>query len=118
FFLMIRRPPRSTLFPYTTLFRSSTAAAQNLQKYAVPAAGLDPAYTNTTVEFGTTDVGPLVLGMKNANVDATYLPLVLASNLAIIQNAAQNNLKFKLAVLATGYGQSLLDEPSSKTIGP
>src|SRR2546427_3587090 len=24
FFLMIRRPPRSTLFPYTTLFRSYT----------------------------------------------------------------------------------------------
>ena len=23
FFLMIRRPPRSTLFPYTTLFRSA-----------------------------------------------------------------------------------------------
>src|SRR3712207_9154300 len=27
FFLMIRRPPRSTLFPYTTLFRSGLAAA-------------------------------------------------------------------------------------------
>src|ERR1035441_10930783 len=26
FFLMIRRPPRSTLFPYTTLFRSGTLA--------------------------------------------------------------------------------------------
>src|SRR5258705_6538381 len=25
FFLMIRRPPRSTLFPYTTLFRSHSA---------------------------------------------------------------------------------------------
>src|SRR2546425_6133346 len=25
FFLMIRRPPRSTLFPYTTLFRSRSA---------------------------------------------------------------------------------------------
>src|SRR5438094_10379592 len=25
FFLIIRRPPRSTLFPYTTLFRSSLA---------------------------------------------------------------------------------------------
>src|SRR5947209_20324487 len=24
FFLRVRRPPRSTLFPYTTLFRSST----------------------------------------------------------------------------------------------
>src|SRR3712207_8011323 len=27
FFLMIRRPPRSTLFPYTTLFRSRMAEA-------------------------------------------------------------------------------------------
>src|SRR2546426_2239625 len=30
FFLMIRRPPRSTLFPYTTLFRSPLAAACEL----------------------------------------------------------------------------------------
>src|SRR2546430_9176679 len=28
FFLMIRRPPRSTLFPYTTLFRSRRADAR------------------------------------------------------------------------------------------
>src|SRR5205823_13521342 len=28
FFLMIRRPPRSTLFPYTTLFRSSGSSAR------------------------------------------------------------------------------------------
>src|SRR5436853_5828710 len=27
FFLMIRRPPRSTLFPYTTLFRSRRGGA-------------------------------------------------------------------------------------------
>src|SRR2546430_7796666 len=27
FFLMIRRPPRSTLFPYTTLFRSHESVA-------------------------------------------------------------------------------------------
>src|SRR3712207_7818631 len=31
FFLMIRRPPRSTLFPYTTLFRSDF---ENLGTYA------------------------------------------------------------------------------------
>src|SRR6266576_4088223 len=30
FFLMIRRPPRSTLFPYTTLFRSKSAARVRL----------------------------------------------------------------------------------------
>src|SRR3712207_7274957 len=28
FFLMIRRPPRSTLFPYTTLFRSALQGAR------------------------------------------------------------------------------------------
>src|SRR5690242_21491183 len=28
FFLMTRRPPRSTLFPYTTLFRSETAPGE------------------------------------------------------------------------------------------
>src|SRR6266536_4515975 len=31
FFLMIRRPPRSTLFPYTTLFRSLRRACQCLR---------------------------------------------------------------------------------------
>src|SRR3712207_8627889 len=30
FFLMIRRPPRSTLFPYTTLFRSWLLRAKQL----------------------------------------------------------------------------------------
>src|ERR1017187_10581729 len=30
FFLMIRRPPRSTLFPYTTLFRSFSEFARSL----------------------------------------------------------------------------------------
>src|SRR5260370_16915268 len=32
FFLMIRRPPRSTLFPYTTLFRSSFSAANSCRE--------------------------------------------------------------------------------------
>src|SRR5690606_40322373 len=34
FFLLIRRPPRSTLFPYTTLFRSS-ALGLTVQELAV-----------------------------------------------------------------------------------
>src|SRR6266853_4656159 len=43
FFLMIRRPPRSTLFPYTTLFRSR-AAAQGSPAVAAPAGHRDPAH--------------------------------------------------------------------------
>src|SRR3712207_7947782 len=38
FFLMIRRPPRSTLFPYTTLFRSRDGRLR-----ACPVAGLPAA---------------------------------------------------------------------------
>src|SRR2546430_16790315 len=34
FFLMIRRPPRSTLFPYTTLFRSTIAEALAIRNLA------------------------------------------------------------------------------------
>src|SRR5256885_13089142 len=36
FFLMIRRPPRSTLFPYTTLFRSPRAVAPVLMPLPRP----------------------------------------------------------------------------------
>src|SRR5262245_64659895 len=46
FFLMIRRPPRSTLFPYTTLFRSvpgTTSAAGRPTAAAAPAADAGPA---------------------------------------------------------------------------
>src|SRR3712207_8362698 len=35
FFLMIRRPPRSTLFPYTTLFRSPLDVKQVFARVAV-----------------------------------------------------------------------------------
>src|ERR1051325_11983531 len=43
FFLMMRRPPRSTLFPYTTLFRSIYARSAE----AVPdAASLDASATD------------------------------------------------------------------------
>src|SRR3712207_7011194 len=41
FFLMIRRPPRSTLFPYTTLFRSARGAGggRSLARGALGGAG-------------------------------------------------------------------------------
>src|SRR3712207_7343081 len=42
FFLMIRRPPRSTLFPYTTLFRSVCGSA---------AAALSQALTQATDSY-------------------------------------------------------------------
>src|SRR3989442_4705973 len=37
---MIRRPPRSTLFPYTTLFRSHVTTRQDIQIHWVPIEGI------------------------------------------------------------------------------
>src|ERR1039457_1238068 len=39
FFLMIRRPPRSTLFPYTTLFRSQFSGAAQLPRQQAEVSG-------------------------------------------------------------------------------
>src|SRR2546430_13450204 len=44
FFLMIRRPPRSTLFPYTTLFRSGEISLKNSAHCAYP--NHEPVTTN------------------------------------------------------------------------
>src|SRR5256885_15255466 len=40
FFLMIRRPPRSTLFPYTTLFRSETRLAEQVRQVTVAGSAI------------------------------------------------------------------------------
>src|SRR2546427_1084371 len=39
---MIRRPPRSTLFPYTTLFRSAAGARAAVDDLRLPPALLEP----------------------------------------------------------------------------
>src|SRR3712207_6900878 len=39
---MIRRPPRSTLFPYTTLFRSCTSDPVGFTAFSSGALGLGP----------------------------------------------------------------------------
>src|SRR5258707_15555475 len=65
FFLMIRRPPRSTLFPYTTLFRSTglierlglTAA---LKTKMMPIAG--GPLTGETVARGEAEIGITPIG--------------------------------------------------------
>src|SRR5258708_27585453 len=66
---MIRRPPRSTLFPYTTLFRSSTArvfgnpARGALVPLLVPSGAVSNAVTWSASSFELSTVfGPALGG--------------------------------------------------------
>src|SRR3712207_6929172 len=55
FFLMIRRPPRSTLFPYTTLFRSVLL----MERKKAEALGLKPRAR--IVDQTTVGVDPVIM---------------------------------------------------------
>src|SRR3712207_8200049 len=55
FFLMIRRPPRSTLFPYTTLFRSQVITLQ--VEHRCPGPGIEPRHPQ-----------PVLLALEQARV--------------------------------------------------
>src|SRR2546422_9583254 len=62
FFLMIRRPPRSTLFPYTTLFRSQKAASGGIQGDVL-------ATDNNTVGMGDAGIKSAIQGSNVPNPD-------------------------------------------------
>src|SRR5438876_5904321 len=68
FFLMIRRPPRSTLFPYTTLFRSLPALTVKLSKYNVDDVALGVCKTGAE-KAGVTEVRSEERFSRNAETD-------------------------------------------------
>src|SRR5688572_33015202 len=65
FFLMIRRPPRSTLFPYTTLFRS------------IPGERFDEFRVTTSLKASPKTIADYLLGKyldeKNKNISRTFI---------------------------------------------
>src|SRR5688572_444148 len=72
FFLMIRRPPRSTLFPYTTLFRSykspTTLEIPEIETILVETD--DPEGPYGAKEAGQGPLLPVVPAVANALYDA------------------------------------------------
>src|SRR6266853_1738301 len=77
FFLMIRRPPRSTLFPYTTLFRSKPNGAPSdsdracrLRSSSVSEAGLDRKSTRLNSSHSQSSYAVFCLKKKKAHCPA------------------------------------------------
>src|SRR5208337_4679330 len=65
FFLMIRRPPRSTLFPYTTLFRSD--AVLESAASGAPGPGTRPAFAGWKSILAEVPDDPEVLALAHPN---------------------------------------------------
>ncbi len=91
---------------------SSSQAAKGFVK-AADAVGIKVGLLDTSIPFGSVNAGPIALQMKQANVDAAWLSMDNNTNFAIATAARQTGVNLKVAVSATGYGQSLLDDPSA-----
>src|SRR5256885_7364045 len=65
FFLMIRRPPRSTLFPYTTLFRSHPEQRTSVRT----PASLPPLVAETSPMLNPDRVWATILSDRVPDVD-------------------------------------------------
>src|SRR5260221_9928488 len=95
---MIRRPPRSTLFPYTTLFRSVMLGLQNEREWKLfceqvllqPALAADARFdSNARRNANREELRALILGVFNA-LDAAQV--VQRLDAAGIANARVNDM--------------------------
>src|SRR3712207_9155023 len=68
FFLMIRRPPRSTLFPYTTLFRSGLQTAADAASLSGTWQILSQLQSNDRSDAGVRDRKSTRLNSSHANI--------------------------------------------------
>src|SRR3712207_7075701 len=80
---MIRRPPRSTLFPYTTLFRSPLQAASK----SLLQAGLLPVLL---FDDGS-QIDPVVRHLSSAHVDAAIVILQGETELILDRKSTRLN---------------------------
>src|SRR2546422_1142479 len=101
---MIRRPPRSTLFPYTTLFRSlplqlpwsATSPSQSL--------GTAPVYrdrksTRLNSSHGYISYAVFCLKKKNKNHETTHLPFHPSRNGDAASSAASTTVPLRRELL-------------------
>src|SRR3712207_7720874 len=100
FFLMIRRPPRSTLFPYTTLFRSEPGGQHVVEGVDVgdaPGAGLEPRVGDQ---------------LRHAEHVAERLPVVLVDRKSTRLNSSHANISYAVFCLKKKKQPHVLYQPA------
>src|SRR3712207_9337479 len=85
---MIRRPPRSTLFPYTTLFRSGNDLVNFI---GVPLAGLSAYQDYAANGMGHADT--FMMTSLESSATSPFFYLVLAASVMVIAMATSKKAK-------------------------
>lgn len=87
----------------------SPSSSSSAKSTAVSAqeAGLKVGYLNASFPFGGTNVGPAVLAMKAAGIDAFSGSIETNTEFAMISGLRQQGVHLKAPLLATGYGGDL-----------
>src|SRR6266542_6374134 len=92
FFLMIRRPPRSTLFPYTTLFRSRCPVERGRPRQGPRLCRTVRDRKSTRLNSSHGSISYAVFCLKKKNTLAHY---TTPANVALRPEAARNMLAWR-----------------------
>src|SRR2546428_3976532 len=91
---MIRRPPRSTLFPYTTLFRSRPAAPTMV----ILSVGIRPVLTAVPSDSGASDSGSLKI-RKTHTAYAPAAPRIRGDRKSTRLNSSHDQISYAVFCL-------------------
>src|SRR3712207_9589175 len=122
FFLMIRRPPRSTLFPYTTLFRSEHEPqfGRVASLVLLLVATLAVAYVSEAF-VGALEPMTEEIGLSELFVGVIIVPVVgnIAEHIVGVQIAYKNQMDFSMGIsLGSSIQVALLVTPLLVFLGP
>jgi ABC-type branched-subunit amino acid transport system substrate-binding protein len=85
----------------------SSAAAARAAAVSAQAQGITAGYVNDSFAFGSTNVQPIALGMKNAGVDGIVSETDSNTTFALVTALKQLGVNLKVALFPTGYGGDL-----------
>jgi branched-chain amino acid transport system substrate-binding protein len=99
-------------------YSDSPSAMESVNAFIAAAqhAGLPKGFVDG-IAFGSTDVGPVVLGIKDSGTDGFYTPTIPNTAFAVLVGLAQAGVKMKMVLLATGYGGDLLADKAAVQAG-
>ena len=86
----------------------SSAEASKTAGLSAQAVGLKAGYVNSKFPFGSTDVQPIALAMKDAGIDAVTPEVDPNTSFALITALRDAGVNLKVALLPIGYGSDLL----------